>query len=305
MAATCRWPMLDPEASATGAEVFELAWREWEVEMAFHGFDTEDFDELFNCLVPSLDGRLLRPAPDVARGRSVERQPKGRLYLDVDGAFSPICPQPQDHGLLDPTRRVRLHAGGPPETGWRWEMCAHGLGPTPVPVELAQGLVALDRTEIEVVWLTSWQAFADELLPVVDIDAAFRDGPRDARGRLEMGGRAGRDDAGPSAVRLGRRPGDRSFDVAVAPDTDCAESSGAHERVPRTDAGHVDRRARLAGVRMRLRPVDGSGRQRGRLIDPHGQSWWHRSGGEASRSQSMYSARRAVYRSSSTAKSAR
>lgn len=53
-------------------------------------------------------------------------------------------------------------------------MTTLGLGPTPIPVELAHSLVALDKTDVEVVWMTSWHARADWLLEAVGIDDVLR-----------------------------------------------------------------------------------------------------------------------------------
>ena len=117
-------------------EFFDRWWDEISDDLADFGFGPADYDTLLASLVPRLDRRYLRAAPPDATTRidvACVPRPAGRVYLDVDSAYSPICLQRDQANTVGLIRGPELRIDQPPDTGWTWEMCSLGLGPTPYP----------------------------------------------------------------------------------------------------------------------------------------------------------------------------
>ncbi len=75
-----------------------------------------------------------------------------RIYLDIDGALSPL---------------PNWEADNPesfPETGWSWQLARYGGYRVPLPLELIAGLRVLASGGVEIVWASTWLELADKLL---------------------------------------------------------------------------------------------------------------------------------------------
>lgn len=151
--------------------LFNGEWHRWSKRLTFVGFTAEDYSTLLDSITPRLPAGVLKTAP-APSSRSSDRTPRARLYLDIDGAFSPYCLQEYDAQHLASMPATAIDQA--PATGWTWKMTALGLGPTPIPVELAQHLVELNKADVEIVWNSTWQENARFLLPAVGIDDTFR-----------------------------------------------------------------------------------------------------------------------------------
>lgn len=144
-------------------------WHEVRDELDLTGFSAEDYEVLLERLAPALPDWALRPPPPAsAASVAAGRECSARVYLDVDGAFSPICMNLQHERDLAWMRGPAVAIGEAPQTGWTWKMTG-GFGPTSLPIELAHQLVALNDDGIEVVWVTSWHEMANTLLDACGI----------------------------------------------------------------------------------------------------------------------------------------
>lgn len=94
-------------------------WHEVRDELDLTGFSAEDYEVLLERLAPALPDWALRrpPPPAAAAGADAGRKRSARIYLDVDGAFSPICMNLQDERDLAWMRGPAVAIGEAPQTG--------------------------------------------------------------------------------------------------------------------------------------------------------------------------------------------
>lgn len=151
-------------------------WTDLREDLEVLGCSGDDLTSLLVHVAPLIPRELLIAAPEGEVEEADASRRAARVYLDVDGAFSPYCPAQHDRGeAMELTRWPELAIGRAPATGWTWEMTTLGLGPTRIPIELSYGLCDLHRSgAVEVVWLTSWQERANWLLEAVGVTETFR-----------------------------------------------------------------------------------------------------------------------------------
>lgn len=108
----------DEDEDASAFDALAWAWRYLSDELTAVGFEADDFGTFLECVVPRLPSSAFVPPPELATDLTAPRNPSpvARVYLDVDGAFSPLCPQRDESELLAEMRGPRLSLD--PPIGW-------------------------------------------------------------------------------------------------------------------------------------------------------------------------------------------